>query len=452
MITETDNTEMKNKRIRSQFNKRLTCSALLTALVIGGLSGCGVSSSATTAGEDNSKYDFNLFGDEDKDDKTDSVEESNSKEGSFSETSPEVVDKTKEIEKLIDNYFYFEKDEDKREESYFDGIMKGLDDPYSVYYTKEEYEKMQEDDKGVFEGIGATLTKDLEKGTVYIVKPLAGSPAEEAGLLPDDVIVAVDDLELTTDMELDYVVDHIRGEEGSTVVLKVYRDGEDDFLEIPIVRSKIENTTVSYEMLEDKIGYIQVEQFIENTPELYKKAVDDLESQGAKGLVVDMRNNPGGMVTSVIEMVDYMVPDDAKAEKASEAGILLETKNKDGAVMDKLSCTDGHQVDLPIAVLVNGNSASAAEIFTGCLKDYNAAKIVGTQTYGKGIVQSVIKLSDGSAVKITIAKYFLPNGEDIHKVGVEPDIEVELDESQKKKVSIPHEDDNQLQEALKTFK
>ena len=204
-------------------------------------------------------------------------------------------------------------------------------------------------------------------------------------------------------------------------------------------------------MLDNNIGYIKVEQFIETTADMYIEAVDSLQKQGAKGLVVDMRDNPGGLVTAVMKMVDYMVDDDATAEGASEKGVLLETRNKDDKVMDRIDCSDKHKVDLPVVILVNGNSASAAEIFTGCLRDYKLAKIVGTNTYGKGIVQSVIKLSDGSAVKVTIAKYFLPSGDDIHKKGVAPDKEVELDESLKKKVTIEHSEDNQLQEALKEF-
>ena len=327
--------------------------------------------------------------------------------------------------------------------------MKGLDDPYSVYYTQEEYEKLMEEDSGKFEGIGATVSKDNEKGTIYIVKPIVGSPAEKAGLLPDDVVVAVDDLDITTDMELDYVVDHIRGEKGSTVTLKIYRAGEPDYLYIDIVRDTIVNTTVSYEMLDNSIGYIEVEQFVENTPELFEDAIDDLQSQGAKGLVIDLRNNPGGLLKAVIEMADYVIDDSLTANGANQAGLLLQTKDKNDKVLEEFECGDKHSVDLPMAVLVNKNSASASEIFSGCLKDYGVAKIVGETTYGKGIVQSVMKLKDGSAVKLTIAQYFLPSGISIHKTGVTPDVEVELDDEQKRKIVIEHDKDNQLKEAIK---
>lgn len=415
--------------------KRVVCGTFASVMVAGSLSGCGVTDRLSSVG--------------DKPQIIDETDESGSTSGSFSESSKSVKNKTEEIEGIIDKYFYFDQDDDKREESYYDGIMKGLDDPYSVYYTQEEYEKLMEEDSGEFEGIGATVSKDNEKGTIYIVKPIVGSPAEKAGLLPDDVIVAVDDLDVTSDMELDYVVDHIRGEKGSKVTLKIYREGEPDFLFIDIVRDTITNTTVSYEMLDNSIGYIQIEQFVENTPELYENAIDDLMSQGAKGLVIDLRNNPGGLLKAVIEMADYVIDDSKVADGASQAGLLLQTKDKDDNILEEYSCDDKHSIDLPMAVLVNGNSASASEIFSGCLKDYGVAKIVGTTTYGKGIVQSVMKLKDGSAVKLTIAQYFLPSGTAVHKVGVEPDVEVELNDDQKRKITIEHDKDNQLQEAIK---
>ncbi len=434
----------KNRKLRRA--KYLMCAAIVAA---GSVTGCGTSSGAITAGEDSTEYDFSLFG-KDKDE-SGSADEKSSSTDSFDEDSKSVQKKTNEIEKLIDKYFYFDQDEDKREESYYDGIMRGLDDPYSVYYTEEEFKKLQEDDSGEFEGIGATLSKNQEKGQVYIVKPFVDSPAEKAGLLPNDVIVQVDDLELTSDMELDFVVDHIRGKAGTDVKLKVYREGETDFIDITVTRAKIENKTVEAEMLDNKIGYIKVEQFIENTPKLFEDAVDDMVDQGAKGIVIDMRDNPGGLLTAVIEMVDYIVDDDASAKGASEKGLLLQTKDKNDSILEEYKCSDKHSINIPMVVLVNGNSASASEIFTGCLKDYGVADVVGTTTFGKGIVQSIMKLSDGSAVKITIAQYFLPSGAAVHKVGVEPDVEVELKDELKRKIDIPHDEDNQLQEALKCF-
>ena len=410
--------------------------ALCTALVISmtaGLAGCG-SGSGSTGGTTSTE-----------------AETESASSGEFDENSKETQKKVKQVEGIIDKYFYFEQDPEKREESYFDGIMAGLDDPYSVYYTPEEYERLMEDDGGEYVGIGATVSKDVDKGTVYVVKPLRGSPAEAAGLTTGDVFVQIDDIEVTADMELDEVVNYIRGKEGTTAHLKMYREGEPDYLEIDINRQKIQNITVDYEMLDNNIGYISVDQFIENTPEQFKEGIDYVISQGAKGIVIDMRNNPGGLLTAVNEMTDYIIADDAQAPGASEPGIQLETKDKVGKIIESYSCEDGHSVDLPMVVLVNGNSASAAEIFTGDMKDYGIATIIGTTTFGKGIVQSVIPLSDGSAVKITIAKYFTPSGNDIHKIGIEPDIEIDVSDEQKRMANIPHDEDPQLQKAIEVL-
>ena len=407
--------------------------AVMTASV---LSGCG-------------GFDNPLSKDSKKEETTSEETATSTEAKGFDETSEEVQKKTKTIEALINQYYYFDVDDEKREESYYDGLLDGLDDPYSVYYTESEYQKLIEDDKGTFSGIGATVSQNAETGFTYVVKPLKGSPAEAAGLLPQDVIVKVDDLEITADMDLDFVVDHIRGEEGTDVTLTIAREGEGNYLYITITRATITNTTVAYEMLDDNVGYIEVEQFIENTPELFEEAVDDLQNQGAQALVIDLRNNPGGLLDSVIDMVDYIIPDDALADGSDTPGLLLQTKDKDENVLEEFKCSDGHSVDLPMAILVNGDSASASEIFSGCMRDYGAAKLVGNTTYGKGIVQSVIPLSDGSAVKLTIAKYFLPSGDDIHKKGIKPDVEVDLDPELRTLVTIPHEDDNQLRQALK---
>ena len=411
------------------FAKKLTGAALIFAMTAG-LAGCGSGKPATS-------------------DSTESSEATSS--GEFDENSKETEKKVKQIESLIDKYFYFEEDSEKREESYYDGIMAGLDDPYSVYYTPEEYAKLMEDDGGEYVGIGATVSKDVEKGTVYVVKPLRGSPAEAAGLTTGDVFIQIDDIEVTADMELDEVVNYIRGKDGTTAHLKMYREGEPDYLEIDINRQKIQNITVDYEMLENDIGYISVDQFIDNTPEQFKEGMDYLVNNGAKGIVIDMRNNPGGLLTAVNEMTDYIIKDDAVAPGASEPGLQLETKDKNGKVIESYKCEDGHSIDLPMVVLVNGYSASAAEIFTGDMKDYGIATIIGTKTYGKGIVQSVIPLSDGSAIKITIAKYFTPSGNDIHKLGIEPDIEIDVSDEQKRMANIPHDEDPQLKKALEVL-
>lgn len=369
----------------------------------------------------------------------------------FDINSEDTRSKTEEIEKLIDDKFYFEEDAATEEESYYDGIMAGLNDPYSVYYTKDEYQKLMEDDGGVYYGIGATVSKNPDTNLVYVVKPLRGSPAEEVGLQKNDVFVEVDGTPITKDMELEEVVKHIRGKEGTVAHLKMYREGEDDYLEFDVTRRQVQNITVDYKMLTDDIGYISVEQFIDNTPDQFKDGMDALEAEGAKSLILDFRNNPGGSLAAVLQMADYIIADDAKADGADKAGLLLETKDKNGTIIESYSCTDEHSVDLPMVVLANENSASASEIFTGCMKDYGVAKVIGTTTFGKGIVQQIVPLSDGSAIKLTIAKYFTPSGADIHKKGIAPDIEVELDESiaNKNLANIDPAEDNQLQRAVK---
>ena len=368
----------------------------------------------------------------------------------FNEYSVTTMKKVKSIEDLIDKYFYYEQDDAKREEAFYDGIMKGLDDPYSVYYTPEEMKRMEEDDSGEFVGIGASVSQNTENGQIYVVKPLKGSPAEAAGLLPGDVFVEIDGMTLTTDMELEDVVTHIRGTGGSVAKLKMYREGESDFLNFEIPRALIQNITCEYEMLSNGFGYIVVEQFIENTAEQFFKAVDDLVAQGAKALIIDMRNNPGGFTSIATDMVDYLLEDTAvpKGQDQSKAGVLLEIKDKNGKYVEKTVCKDGHSVDLPMAVLVNDYTASSSEIFSGAMRDYGKAILVGEKTYGKGIVQQVFKLSDGSGVKLTIAGYFLPAGDDIHKVGIEPDVEVELSTELRRKLDLKHSEDTQLQRAV----
>ncbi|MCR5226467.1 MAG: S41 family peptidase [Eubacterium sp.] len=423
----------RNVLVNTRKKKKLLCLGLAAAMLM--IAGCGSGSNVN----DSSSSD------------REPTSTSDASGGGFDENSKDVKKKTAEIEKYIEQLYYFDVDDEKREESYYDGIMEGLDDRYSVYYTKDEYEKLMEDDSGEFEGIGATVSKNMDDGTIYVVKPLEDSPAEKAGLLPGDVIVRVDDMELTTEMELDYVVEHIRGEKGTDVEIEVYREGEPDFLTFTVTRDKIETKTVAYEMLDNNIGYIQVEQFIENTPKLFKEAVDDLQGQGAKGIVIDLRDNPGGLVKAVIEMLDYIVDDEALADGAESKGLLLQTKDKDDNVLETYSCEDGHSVNIPMTVIINGNSASASEIFAGAFQDYNLGEVVGTTSYGKGIVQSIIKLSDGSAIKLTIAQYFRPSGEVVHKVGIEPDVVEELDEDLKHQVTIEHDEDNQLQKAIDTL-
>ncbi|MBQ8924054.1 MAG: S41 family peptidase [Lachnospiraceae bacterium] len=348
----------------------------------------------------------------------------------------DVNKKIDEINRYIDSYFYFDIDREKQEEALYDGIMEGLDDPYSVYYTKEEYEELMEEDSGEYVGVGAVVTQD-EAMRVTVVRPIPNSPAEEAGLMPEDQIVEVDGTEIT-DQELTLVVDMIRGEDGTTAHIKVYRASEGDYLEFDIPRRVVENYSVYSEMLDDNIALIQVQQFYDNTPKEFEEAIEKAVADGAKGLIFDLRDNPGGLLNAVTEMCDYIMGE----------GTIVTVEDRDGRVMNDYESDEEQQINMPMVVLVNGNSASASEIFTGALKDSGKAKIVGTTTFGKGIVQSVIPLSDGTAIKITIAKYFTPNGTDIHTIGIEPDYVVELADGRQNAVNLPHDEDAQLDKAI----
>ncbi len=353
--------------------------------------------------------------------------------------SERVNEKVDEINRYVDSYFYFDKDIEKQEEAIYDGIMAGLDDPYSVYYTKEEYEDLLEEDSGEYVGVGAVINQNTDMA-VFVVRPIPNSPAEEAGLLAGDQIVEVDGTKIV-DQDLYLVVDMIRGgEAGTTAHIKVYRESTGEYIDFEMVRRVVENYSVYYEMIDD-IAYIQIQQFYETTPKEFKAAVDDVIAQGAKGIVFDVRDNPGGLVNSVTDICDYLMGD----------GVILTIEDKEGRVVTDYKSDDEQQVNIPMVVLANGNSASAAEIFTGALKDSGKATVVGTQTFGKGIVQSVIPLSDGTAIKLTIAKYFTPSGKDIHEIGITPDYVVELPDNREYAVGLEHEEDTQLAKAIEVI-
>lgn len=346
-----------------------------------------------------------------------------------------VKDKIDTIDAIIDDYYYFNIDREKQEEALYDAIMEGLDDPYSVYYTPQEFAELQEDTSGEYVGIGAVVTQDADM-VVSVVRPIPGSPAEEAGLQAEDIITEVDGTEII-DQELTLVVDMIRGTEGTQAHIRLYRPSIQDYIEVDVERRVVENVSVYSEMLDNNIGYIQVQQFYENTSDEFKAAIDALEAQGMQGLIIDMRDNPGGVLTTVVDMCDYLM----------DGGVIVTTKDKNGKIISEYTASEEHSIDIPMVVLTNGNSASASEIFSGAMQDTGMAKLVGTMTYGKGIVQSVIPLDDGSAIKLTVAKYFTPNGNDIHEKGIEPDYEVELPDGRTNAVNLDRAEDTQLQKA-----
>ncbi len=355
-----------------------------------------------------------------------------------------IEPKLQYMEALIDKYFLFDEnmteEEQKKngtaEDWIYRGYMYSLNDPYSVYYDKDEYTSLNEENSGTYCGIGVQVSQNVYTGIITAVKVFKDSPAQEAGMLPGDILYKVEDIEATgEDLSL-LVSDHIRGEEGTKVHLTVYRQSTDEYVEMDVERRMVENPTVEYEMLENKAGYISLSSFEEVSSEQFKKAVDDLTAQGMEKLIVDLRNNGGGVVQAAKEIADYLLPDGKTIVSLKGKGIDDSTYSSD----------DGHEVYVPIVLLVNGESASASEVLTGALKDNNWATIVG-----KGIAQGVFNLPDGSGLKLTTAYYYTPSGECIHKLGIEPDVTVALDEDLKSKIEIPKDEDNQLQTALEVF-
>jgi len=352
----------------------------------------------------------------------------------------QIVDKLTFLEMLVDNYYL----EGVDPKVYADGIYKGfigsLNDPYSTYYTAEEYKALMESSSGVYHGIGATVSQNVKTGVITIVKPFKTGPAYEAGLLPGDIIYMVEGEEVTG-VDLTEVVSKMKGEEGTKVRISILREGETKPMEFTITRRQIEVPTIDYQMLEDNIGYIEISEFDEITVSQFKEAVDKLEAKGMKGLVIDVRNNPGGLLEAVCKMLDRLLP----------KGLLVYTEDKYGNRVEE-KAEDSQKLKVPLAVIINGNSASASEIFAGAVQDYGIGTIVGTTSFGKGIVQKVIPLTDGTAVKLTISKYFTPKGRNIHGTGITPDVEVELNEELLKEIEIPPEKDNQLQKAIEVVK
>lgn len=355
-----------------------------------------------------------------------------------------VAQKLGQIQKLVDSYYLFDEEADVEQEEagIYMGYLYGLNDPYAAYYTKEQLASFMDETIGSYCGIGAMVSQNRQTGLITIIRVFADSPAAEAGMLPGDIIYAVDD-EQVTGMDLTILVNnHIKGEENTTVKVTVFREEENDYEELHITRRIVNAETVTTEMLDKEVGYIAVTEFDTITAEQFVDGITKLENEGMKRLIIDLRNNPGGELEAVTSMMDYVIPDKK---------ILVTVADKNGGKEEKVS-KDGHFLDIPIVILVNGSSASASEVFTGALKDYEAATIVGTTTFGKGIVQSLYPLPDGSAVKLTMAHYYTPDGTDIHGKGIEPDVEVELNEGLEKLITIPKEEDNQLQEALRVIK
>lgn len=318
--------------------------------------------------------------------------------------------KLRTLAALIDEYYYKDVDDDALATGIYKGLLEGLDDPYSVYYTADEYKDLQASTSGTIVGIGATLQKDTETGEVKVTAVYEDSPAKKAGIVAGDKIISADGY-LGTDEDLDVFVQRIRGEEDTTVEIVYEHEGEEQT--VIITRAQIEIASVSYQMLDNQIGYIQIDEFSENTEEQFLAAIDDLESQGMQAVIYDLRFNGGGLVTSVTSILDDILPE----------GTTVYMEDKNGERQTYTSDAENF-LDYPTVVLTSDNTASAAEIFAGAVRDFDYGTLIGTKTFGKGIVQTNIPLTDGSAVKITMATYYTPSGECIHEKGITPDVEL----------------------------
>lgn len=326
----------------------------------------------------------------------------------------DVGNKLESLEKFVNQYYYYDDEIDMNAaaEKIYAAYIAGLNDKYSAYYTAEELQQKMEDINGAYCGIGAVVSQ-YENGEIVVLLPYEGTPAEEAGLQPGDIILSIDGTNITG-MDLDEAVSMVKGEEGTEALFKIRR-GEEEF-EVNITRRQVDVPTVSHELLDGDVGYVYVSAFELTTPAQFTEAIEELLNQGARGIVFDLRDNGGGALDAVIKMLDYILPEE----------LLMYEEDKYGNRQNYYSEAGCMDENIPMAVIINEKSASASEVFTGALQDYKRAKVFGTKSYGKGVVQNLLPLSDGSGIKLTIAEYFTPLGRNFNNNGIDPDETVEL--------------------------
>lgn len=357
-------------------------------------------------------------------------------------TSSEYQDIASELSKykrLIDKYFLGDVDEEKLKEGAIKGYIEGLDDQYTEYISKDDMKDYLEDATGNFVGIGIYMTKDTDANKIMVLSPIKGSPAEKAGILPGDYIVGVDDVTYTAE-DMSVAANKIKGEVGSSVKIEILRNSETKTFEI--TRENIKVNPVEGKVLENNIGYIEFSSFDDGTADDFKAKYEELEKQGIKSLVIDLRNNGGGIVSEALQIADYILEKD---------DVILYEVDKNNKEEIKKS-ENNPIINMPIVLLTNGNTASSSEILAGALKDHGKAKIVGTKTYGKGVIQQLLTLPDGSGLKITSEEYLTPNKTKINKIGIEPDEKVELPDTVKNVLTVEPKDDTQLQKAIEILK
>lgn len=350
------------------------------------------------------------------------------------ETTNTIAKTLQTFRDAIDKYYIGEIDERKMLDSTIKGYIEGLDDEYSEYMTKEEWQDYQASALGNYVGVGIYMSMD-KNDNIVVVAPIKGTPAEEAGVKSGDIIAQIND-ESAVGMNSNDAATKIKGEPGTKVKLKLLRDNE--YIDVELERKEIKIYHVESKMLEDNIGYMQLLTFDEGCAEEVKKSYNELQSKGAKKIIFDLRNNTGGLVDEALQIADYMI------EKNKNILITVDADDK----KDYSKSNNKPIMDCPIVVLVNEYSASASEILTGALKDNDEAEIVGTTTYGKGVIQNVFQLTDGSVLKLTIAEYYTPSETKINKVGITPDYEVKDEKQENEEEEI----DEQLNKAIEVIK
>lgn len=337
---------------------------------------------------------------------------------------------------LIDAYYYEDVDPQEMLESAAVGLVAGVGDVYSCYYTKEDMEAFNEETEGEYAGIGCQLIADPTDQMITVTRVFKGSPAEEVGMRTGDKIAYVNDVYYSA-YEMDAAVDVMRGTPGESVKVTVLRDLET--IDFEITRKIVNINYVEWQILDGNIGYVMVYDFLGDAVEGFQKALESFRAANVCGVIIDLRNNGGGLLDASIEMADMILPQ----------GVVVSLRDKAGN--EESYSIDDEYYDVPMAVLVNEYSASASEILAGAIRDYGAGTLVGTKTFGKGVVQSVIDFPDGSGLKVTTARYYTPSGECIHEVGIEPHVAVDLDEDAVTRYGInnlPHDQDAQLQKAI----
>ena len=356
-----------------------------------------------------------------------------------SSSSKDIAGTLQKYKEIIDKYYLGDADEEKLKEGAIKGYIEGLGDPYTEYISADEMEDYLSDTMGNFVGIGIYMVKNTEKGKIQVLAPIKGSPAEKAGIQAGDLILTVDGVDYSAD-EMTIASNKIKGEEGTTVTIEVLRGTETKKYELK--REKVKVNQVEGKVLSNNIGYINFTSFDETTADDFKAKFEELNKQGIKSLIIDLRNNGGGIVDQALQIADYVADKDS---------VLLYEVDKNNKETVKKAKTDPI-INMPIIILTNENTASASEILAGALKDLGKAKTVGTTTYGKGVIQQILKLSDGSGLKVTIEEYQTPNRSKIHKIGIAPDEEVKLPDSVTNVLNVTESEDTQLQKAIEMLK